>query len=301
MQCHKTGGGATLRTDASVIDEVGPWTEVKVEIVREYAQLFLTITGKHPYFERVYLDGFAGSGIMKSKTSGDHIQATPARILAIEPGFNEYHFIEMVPDRRALLESVIGSVPNVTIYGGDSNEILLNRLLPTMTFDSYRKGLLFLDPHHLQVDWRVVEAAGKSGCIDLLLNFPIHDINRNALRGDPSLVLKESVATMNWFCGSEGWRDVVYREDEDLFGNITTKKRRGNDPIVQWYSQQLKDVAGFQYVSTALPMTNEKNAPVYYLIGASQKPQAVSVFNSVFKKWRKRGVRVVPAEFHRVD
>jgi three-Cys-motif partner protein len=286
----------------ALIDEVGPWSEVKVEIVREYAQVFLKIiAGSRASFHPVYMDGFSGSGLLKSETRGATVESTPTRIVAIEPGFEEYWFIEKDPAKRDLLEGLIGNNPKVSAVEGDSNEILLEELLPKMTYGSFRKGLLFLDPYKLAVDWRVVEAAGKSRCVDLLLNFPIHDMNRAVLWTDPSRVSASNIARMNWFCGAESWREVAYREERDLFGNVITEKVGGNEPIVEWYRQRLKDVAGFEHVSTALPMKNENNVVVYYLIGASQKPQAVSVFNSVFKKWRKRGVRVVGAEFDRVD
>jgi three-Cys-motif partner protein len=281
---------------SALIDSVGPWTEVKVEIVREYAQVFRKITSARSYFHTVYMDGFSGSGILLSKQRGEPVAGTPARIIAIEPRFNEYHFIEKRPKRQAVLRAMVGSHPNVTVHEGDSNVILLENLLPTMTYESYRKGLLFLDPYGLHLDWKVVEAAGKSRCVDLLLNFPIHDINRRVLWKDPARVAPSDAARMTRFCGSEDWGKDAYRAEPDLFGNVIPEKVPGNEPIVRWYTKRLHEVASFEHVSAALPMKNETKAVVYYLIGASQAKQGVDVFNSVFRKWRKRGVRIVAAE-----
>jgi three-Cys-motif partner protein len=286
----------------SPIDEVGPWTEVKIEIVREYAGVFQQIVKAQPFFHPIYMDGFSGAGILVSESSGGPVAGTPARIVEVVPPFAEYHFIEKDPAKERILRASIGKMPNVTIHLGDSNKILLDKILPTMTYGSYRKGLLFLDPYGLHLDWEVVEAAGKSACVDLLLNFPIMDMNRNVLRGDPSSVPAMQVERMNRFFGDErAWRDVVYEEPLGLFGPMPPQKRPGNESVVQAYLRRLKDIAGFKYVSTPLAMKNEVNSVVYYLIGASQVPQGVSVCNSVFKKWQKKGVRIVPTEHDRVD
>lgn len=92
---------------------------------------------------------------------------------------------------------------NLKVHVGDSNEILPDQILPTMTYDSFRKGLLFLDPYGLHLDWRVVEAAGKTDCVDVLINFPVMDINRNALRRDVSAVDATQVERMNRFYGAD--------------------------------------------------------------------------------------------------
>jgi hypothetical protein len=82
---------------------------------------------------------------------------------------------------------------------------------------------------------------------------------------------------------------------------MPVQKKPGNDPVLQAYRKRLLDVAGFKFVSDALPMTNEANVVVYHLIGASQVRQSIDVFNSVFKRWRKKGVRIVSADHDRVD
>jgi three-Cys-motif partner protein len=291
------------------IDEVGPWTEVKVQIVREYALNFQKIIqSKRSYnFRSVYMDGFAGTGILLSDTRRDVIGGTAAEVMNVQPLFDEYHFIELNPHKVKILREVLGVMDDaddlVRVHRGDCNAILLQELLPTMTYDSYRKGLLFLDPYGLHVDWKVVIAAGRSGCIDLLINFPIMHMNRSVLRGPskapPSLA---EVQRMNRFWGDESWRDAAYEALRDLFGaQLPLRKKEGNEPIVEAYIRRLGEVAGFKHVSKPLPMTNRQKSPVYYLIGASAAPQGVKLFNGVFRKWRRKGPPIVPTEHDRVD
>ena len=231
------------------------------------------------------------------------VESTPARIVKIAPSFEEYHFVEVDPDKKAHLDSVVGDRPNVTVYLGDGNEILLEKILPKMTYESYRKGLLFLDPYGLDLDWTVVAAASHSRCVDVLINFPIEAMNRAVLWTDPTHVSPDQVARMDRYYGDrDTWWGAAYPSQRDLFGRLMPLwKKPGNERVVQAYRKRLKEVAGFKHVSKPMPMRNAKNAVVYYLIGASQKPQATSVFNAVFKKAQREGIGIVPTEHDRVD
>jgi three-Cys-motif partner protein len=156
-----------------------------------------------------------------------------------------------------------------------------------MRYDSFRKGLLLLDPYGLDVDWRVIEAAGRSRCVDLLLNFPIMDMNRSVLHHDRSTVSAADLERMDTFWGNrDAWDKAAYQVQGGLFGDALALKRR-NEPVVEAYRTRLKEVAGYPHVSTALPMSNDQGSPLYYLIGASQKEVGRRVFDAVFSKRRK--------------
>lgn len=55
-------------------DEIGYWSEVKLEIVRKYASAYSTILSKQQYIKRhLYIDAFAGAGVHISKHTGDFV------------------------------------------------------------------------------------------------------------------------------------------------------------------------------------------------------------------------------------
>ena len=54
----------------SLYDEVGRWTEVKLDIIREYANAYSRILAAQKKFHYVYIDAFAGPGKVKSKEKG---------------------------------------------------------------------------------------------------------------------------------------------------------------------------------------------------------------------------------------
>src|SRR5260370_37277597 len=106
-------------------DEVGPWTEVKLEIISEYAKFFAKILSTRSYMKPVYIDGFAGPGRHISGTSGEVIEGTPARIVEIQPPFQEYHFVDSDPAKIQELNRTIGSRSGAERYRGACNSLRL--------------------------------------------------------------------------------------------------------------------------------------------------------------------------------
>lgn len=66
-------------------DSIGYWSEVKLDIVKEYAAAYSTILSarRRPSFHHVYIDAFAGPGLHLSKTSGEFVPGSPLNALAI--------------------------------------------------------------------------------------------------------------------------------------------------------------------------------------------------------------------------
>jgi glycosyltransferase involved in cell wall biosynthesis len=64
-------------------DTIGYWSEIKLEIIREYAQAYSQILTRHP-LHHVYIDAFAGSGLHLSKTKGEFVKGSPLNALAAQ-------------------------------------------------------------------------------------------------------------------------------------------------------------------------------------------------------------------------
>ena len=63
---------------ASKLDEVGYWTEVKLDIVREYAGAYSKIMNNQAAIQQyLYIDGFAGAGAHISKETGGFVPGSP--------------------------------------------------------------------------------------------------------------------------------------------------------------------------------------------------------------------------------
>ena len=164
--------------------------------------------------------------------------------------------------------------------------MLLEEVFPRVRYKDYRRGLCLLDPYGLHLDWEVIRTAGKMGSIEIFLNFPIMDMNRNALWHRPEKASAAGIARLTAFWGDDSWRDAAYRKEATLFGDQDVKL--GNHEVVNAFRKRLHDVAGFQQVLEPMPMRNSNNAVVYYLFFASQKSVASKIVKDIFAGYRNR-------------
>ena len=68
-------------------DEIGYWSEVKLEIVRDYAKEYSKILSAqtNPYLHHVYIDGFSGPGVHLAKSTGGFVLGSPLNALKAVP------------------------------------------------------------------------------------------------------------------------------------------------------------------------------------------------------------------------
>jgi three-Cys-motif partner protein len=188
-------------------DEIGYWSEIKLEIVRDYASAYSRILNakKLPH---IYVDAFAGPGQHISKGSGEFVQGSPSNALDIRPPFHEYHFIDLNAAKIENLKRIAGARKDVYLYEGDCNDVLLRKIYPTLQFESYRRALCLLDPYGLGLKWELIFRAGQLGTIDMFLNFPVMGMNRNVLWRNPDKVSDERAAPMTAFWGDDSWKNA---------------------------------------------------------------------------------------------
>jgi three-Cys-motif partner protein len=271
-------------------DVIGYWSEVKLDILREYATAYSKIVSAQPSIKKhLYIDAFAGAGHHISRTTGDFVKGSPLNALLIQPPFNEFHLIDIDGDKTNELRRVIGKRDDVKIYDQDANEVLLKEVFPRCRYDQYRRALCLLDPYALTVDWKVIAEAGRMKSIEVFFNFMIMDANMNVLRLNPAHASDDQVARMDKTWGDHSWREIAYPKTQGLFGDI--ERKADNQTIANAFRQRLKDVAKFQYVPTPIPMRNDQGAIVYYLYFASPNKTGAQIVTSIFNKYRNKGIR----------
>jgi three-Cys-motif partner protein len=269
-------------------DRIGYWSEIKLEIIRKYATAYSTIMTAQGGFHHVYIDGFAGAGEHWSRETQSIVLGSPGQALLVQPPFREFFFIDLDGDKVEHLREMYGDRANVTIRHGDCNRVLVDEVFPKVRWDDYRRGLCLLDPYGLNLHWEVVQAAGALRTIDLFLNFPIMDANRNVLWHEPERVSPAQAARLTAFWGDESWRTAVYGPDPQrrLFGPDGMVKA-GNEAVAEAFRHRLRD-AGFANVPKPLPMRIPQGPVVYYLFFASQKPVANDIVADIFAKYADR-------------
>jgi three-Cys-motif partner protein len=204
----------------------------------------------------------------------------------VSPPFDGFYFIDMDASRTAHLKTLCKDRNNVVILTGDANIKLTKEVLSKIHFRRFNRALCLLDPYGLHLDWKVMLMAGQSRAVDMFLNFPVMDMNRNAIWRNPDGVPRGGVERMNRFWGDDSWKKVAYVESRQ--GNLFSTPdlvKQDNDAIVMAFRERLKSIAGFNYVPDPLPMKNSNNAIVYYLFLASQNAVAAKIIRDIFAKY----------------
>ncbi|MDO8670790.1 MAG: three-Cys-motif partner protein TcmP [Dehalococcoidia bacterium] len=269
-------------------DEIGYWTENKLNIFREYASAYSRILHgqKRPALRHIYIDAFAGAGIHLSRTTSQLVAGSPLNALLVDPPFSEYHLIDVASRKVDSLREIVGERSDVTIHQGDCNDILLDEVFPRAKYKDFVRALCILDPYGLDLKWEVMQTAGRMGSIEILLNFPIQDMNRNVLRRDPENVDPRQAARMTAFWGDESWRQAAYDTTRNLFG---WEQKTDNASLAEAFRKRLRTVAGFKYVPAPMAMRNTKGSVVYYLFFASQNAAGGDIVGDIFRKYQDRG------------
>lgn len=251
------------------LDEIGYWSEVKLDIIREYASAYSTILSTQAHINgHVYIDAFAGAGTHISKGTGEPVAGSPVNAMRVRPPFTELHFIDLDGARTAELVRLASEDTRVHVHTGDCNEVLLRDVFPKCRYDDYRRALCVLDPYKLNVNWEVLKAAGEMKSIEIFYNFMIMDANMNVFMRNPTKVDGEQAQRMDAVWGDSSWRSAAYQRTTDLFGDREDKAE--NDDIAEAFRTRLSTVGGFRYVPSPIPMRNRKGATVYHLYFASQ-------------------------------
>lgn len=273
-------------------DEIGLWSEVKLDIIKKYASAYTKIMkaqqrDKVRSLYWIYIDAYAGPGYHVSKASGELVEGSPLIALNTQPPFYEYHFIDADVTRAERLRELAGPRSDVFTYGDDCSEVLLGRIFPRARYGEYKRALCLLDPYNIDLKWEVLEAAGKSHSIEIFVNLMMMDINRNALRKDPDKSIASKVAQMTRLWGDESWKEAGYDKIQTLFDELVPQKV-SNERFAEAFRQRLQKKAGFKYVPTPMPMKNKTDTVIYYLYFASQNEAGMDVVTDIFNKYRNR-------------
>jgi three-Cys-motif partner protein len=190
-------------------DQIGYWSEMKLEIVSKYAKAYSTILSKQGFYH-VYVDAFAGAGVHVARLTGEFVSGSPLNALLVDPPFDEFFLIDMDAAKTRHLKRLTHDHKNVHIYEGDCNGLLLHKVFPKIRYQDYRRGLCLLDPYGLHLNWDVIQTAGRMGSIEIFLNFPVADMNRNVFWRDWTRVSPHQAKRLTTFWGDESWKNAGY-------------------------------------------------------------------------------------------
>ena len=269
----------------NLFDKSGQWSIDKLKLLEKYLHAYTVILTNKDWCCGVhYIDGFAGGGKAINRETQKFIDASPRIAINTVPPFNRLIFIEKSRKRIAQLKQLQGEFPErqIEIYQGDCNDIIVNRVIPSVP--RKERGFLLLDLYALDVDWQTIATAAAARTMETMINFPLMDIFRNVVRKSPDMVDHRQAGRITRLWGSDEWMDAIY--PPALFGPQRTQETNLTNVLSVAFQTRLGTV--FEYVSDYVVMRSTlKNAPLYSLIWAGHQPVAKKIMDDIFRKYRE--------------
>jgi three-Cys-motif partner protein len=275
-----------------MVDIIGKWTEEKLSILSEYLRAYATImhAQKKAWLKSFhYIDAFAGSGvnIKLDKDQVSYVKGSVLRAIECNPPFDAFWFIELSPERARHLHKIKEQHSNkiINIVQDEANKVINEQIVPEFDYKSRKRGLVFLDPYGLQINWDTLVALSKAKTFDVLINFSLMGVTRILKRDEPPS--GKNLELLKRIMGNIDWVDKLYNPSPQL--NIFGKQEISREIIrvehlANVYMEQLKQC--FKFVSDFFIMRNSKNSPLYALYLVSHNETAVKITNDIFKKYK---------------
>jgi len=262
----------------------GPWTEIKLDLLRRYLTAFNQALQYRPTpnrpFSRIYIDAFAGTGECAIRTGEQTVEtiAGSAKIaLETTPAFDQVHLVDL---NRAHIEELTklasGYGNRVSVHHDDANAAI-NKLLRALNWNRCR-GVLFLDPYGMTVPWTTLQRIAATQAIDVWYLFPLSGVYRQAANDFGKIDQAKSDA-LDEVLGTISWRDRFYRTDGQtgLLGEQEGRFRASTP----------EDIAGFVHgrlaevfkgwVSAPLYLRSSREAPLFALFCCVSNPSPKAV------------------------
>lgn len=234
-------------------------------------------------FDLWYVDAFAGDGERQSdRQRGGIFEGRPLEIvtetlagsvrraLAIEPPFQ--HFIFNEPDlaRYHVLHRLRAEHPSrdIQVMSGDANDVVKGIFSSqpwSKKSHGNARGLVFLDPYALQVDWDTLAMLAKTQAVDVWYLFPLRDVVRQLARRRSGIGPKEArldrVLSPRWRdlysmpAPAAAWHQTTMFEDP---GELEQERNATQRQIEEWFRRQLQTI--FSYASEPLPLLTGQSA-----------------------------------------
>lgn len=239
----------------------GDWTKEKLTIIEDYLQFYVNALSKQKV-QLIYIDAFAGSGKTELQ-SGETIDGSA--LISLKYNFDKYYFIELDEERSICLNEEINTrfhekKDKVKVITGDSNSEL-KKLFRSLTV--YQRGVMFLDPYAMELEWDVLETAKQTNILDIWYLFPLNALTRNLYKKMSMPIATKNKVTQ--ILGTNEWEKELYHQSAQLsiFGDEPLE-RVNFDRLVDFVRQRL--INSFPYVSPQSRMLkNSNNSPMFIL------------------------------------
>jgi three-Cys-motif partner protein len=262
---------------------------IKADIVEKYLKFFNTALKSKP-FERIYIDAFAGSGAfsyvdMPTNTlfgppdESEYVHAGSAqRALCVDPPFDRIIFIEENKSNVSALQNLIkqSGHSRASVEHGDANELLRELCHPD--YWRNRRGVIFLDPFGMNVEWSTLKRIAATRALDVWFLYALAGTVRNLPRLASKLDEGKRAAVTR-VLGTDEWFDAFYGrhwESKSLFHTPTAPRRTASVNDIEAYVQK-RLLTIFPHVEPPKRLRAPGNRSLFSLFFAVSNPSAVAI------------------------
>ncbi len=262
------------------------WSKEKLDVLGKYLHAYSVLMRKQTWLQSyTYVDAFAGVGQYLDPETTEYVDGSPFVALRCDPPFHSYVFIEASPNRLDALRRTVSEEfqgRHVRFCHGDANSLLRDTIAKEIPRGAPKRGLVFLDPYGLQIDFQTIELLAQAGTFGVFVNFSVMGISRILAREQPPDAA--TVALLTRVMGDAQMLDELYVRQPELFGGPNHISRPRLDPgrIAEEYQRRVAKV--FPYVSKWVLMSNSRGAPLYVLFLASHKETAIRITNQILAR-----------------
>jgi len=272
----------------------GPWSLIKTGVLGNYMAFFNKALKNLP-FERVYIDAFAGSGAFRYITNApkftlfgvrdesQDIHVGSAQLaLGVKPAFDQIFFIEKNRSNVKALQELIAKSghPAAEVVRGNANEVLQELCDPRKW--RRRRGVIFLDPFGMGVEWRTLELIARSKALDVWFLFALGALIRN-LPVSASKLDAGKKAAVTRVLGTDKWFNEFYKApllpSRTLWGTpappIIPRRTAKVNQIESYIGKGLRTI--FPHVEAPKRLRGPKNQSLFSLLFAVSNPSSAAI------------------------
>jgi three-Cys-motif partner protein len=263
------------KDDGLFFGEVGSWAEDKHRLVGLYDSLFSTGM-KNKWDSRVYIDLYAGPGLLKIRDTNKFIWGSPILALGVQDPFDKYIFCENDSDAlNALNKRVAAHFPsaNVEFVPGSCDKQVdrISHLIPKAARTHHVLSFCFVDPFDLSIQFSTIKRIAEH-FVDFLFLLALHmDANRNL-----ATYLDTKNRKIDDFLEMPDWRERWMRLQEPK-----------NFPrfLAEMYAEQMQTLGYLpvEFDKMKQVRSDVKNLPLYHLALFSRHALAFEYWDDVLK------------------
>ena len=263
------------RDDGLFSSEVGSWVEDKHRLVALYDSLFSTGM-KNKWDSRVYIDLYAGPGLLKVRDTAKFIWGSPIIALGAKDPFDKYIFCENDAEALAALRQRVARhfpTADVEFVEGSCDKQVdrISQFIPKASKTHHVLSFCFVDPFDLSLQFSTIRKIAEH-FVDFLFLLALHmDANRNL-----SVYLDRKNRKIDDFLGIPDWR-----ERWELLPEPKSFPRF----LAEMYAEQMQTLGylpvGFDKMKQV--RSDVKNLPLYHLALFSRHTLAFEYWEDVLK------------------